>query len=84
MPSCLVQDTATAEIYCRSLHDACPICLLFDAGGGGGIEGLEDVTTFPTLTARLVAAGFTQDDLNKFWGGNALRVFGEVQAAAAP
>ncbi len=55
-----------------------------DFDGGGGIEGLEDVTTFPTLTARLVAAGFTQDDLNKFWGGNALRVFGEVQAAAAP
>ncbi|MDO8901943.1 MAG: dipeptidase [Phenylobacterium sp.] len=54
-----------------------------DFDGGGGIEGLEDVTTFPALTERLVAAGFTQSDLDKFWGGNVLRVMEQVQAAAA-
>ena len=53
-----------------------------DFDGGGGIAGLDDVTDYPALTARLVAAGFTQEDLNKFWGGNALRVFGEAQAKA--
>ena len=53
-----------------------------DFDGGGGIAGLEDVTDYPDLTARLVEAGFTQDDLNKFWGGNALRVFAEAQAKA--
>lgn len=53
-----------------------------DFDGGGGIEGLEDVTAFPALTARLVAASFTQDDLDKFWGGNVLRVMEQVQAAA--
>lgn len=53
-----------------------------DFDGGGGIEGLEDVTAFPALTERLVAAGFTQDDLDKFWGGNVLRVMEQVQAAA--
>jgi len=53
-----------------------------DFDGGGGIEGFEDVTAFPALTERLVAAGFTQADLDKFWGGNVLRVMEQVQAAA--
>lgn len=53
-----------------------------DFDGGGGVEGLEDVTDFPKLTRRLVAAGFTQSDLDKFWGGNVLRVMEQVQAAA--
>lgn len=53
-----------------------------DFDGGGGIEGFEDVTAFPALTERLVAAGFTQDDLDKFWGGNVLRAMEQVQAAA--
>ncbi len=53
-----------------------------DFDGGGGIEGFEDVTAFPALTERLVAAGFTQEDLDKFWGGNLLRAMEQVQAAA--
>ena len=53
-----------------------------DFDGGGGIEGFEDVTAFPALTERLVAAGFTQADLDKFWGGNVLRAMEQVQAAA--
>ncbi|WP_333586636.1 dipeptidase [Phenylobacterium sp.] len=53
-----------------------------DFDGGGGIVGLEDVTAFPALTERLVAAGFTQSDLDKFWGGNVLRVMEVIQAAA--
>lgn len=54
-----------------------------DFDGGGGIDGLEDVTDFPALTARLVEAGFSQEDLNKFWGGNVLRVMRQVQTPAA-
>ena len=53
-----------------------------DFDGGGGIDGLEDVTDFPALTERLVAAGFTQEDLDKFWGGNMLRAMEQIQAAA--
>jgi len=53
-----------------------------DFDGGGGIDGLEDVTDFPALTERLVAAGFTQADLDKFWGGNMLRAMEQIQAAA--
>ncbi|MDP3852119.1 dipeptidase [Phenylobacterium sp.] len=49
-----------------------------DFDGGGGIEGFDDVSDFPALTERLVKAGFTKEDLAKFWGGNALRVLQEA------
>lgn len=45
-----------------------------DFDGGGGIEGFDDVTYFPALTERLIAAGWSKDELAGFWGGNALRV----------
>ena len=51
-----------------------------DFDGGGGIEGLEDVTGFPEITRRLIAAGYGQADINKIWGGNALRVLREAEA----
>ncbi len=50
-----------------------------DFDGGGGIEGLEDVTDYPKITERLIAAGYSSDDVTKIWGGNALRV---LKAAA--
>lgn len=53
-----------------------------DFDGGGGVTGLEDVTDYPDLTARLLARGYTREDLAKFWGGNALRVLAQAQAAA--
>lgn len=45
-----------------------------DFDGGGGIAGLEDVTDYPRITERLMAAGYSRDDVAKVWGGNALRV----------
>ena len=54
-----------------------------DFDGGGGIAGFEDVTYFPALTERLVAAGFSKEDLAKFWGGNALRVLKQADELKA-
>jgi membrane dipeptidase len=53
-----------------------------DFDGGGGVTGLEDATDYPKITARLLKDGLSKDDLAKIWGGNALRVLGEAQAAA--
>lgn len=50
-----------------------------DFDGGGGIEGLEDVTDYPKISERLIAAGYSKEDVAKVWGGNALRV---LKAAA--
>ena len=53
-----------------------------DFDGGGGVEGLEDVTDYPKITEALLKAGYSPDDIAKLWGGNVLRVLREVQAFA--
>jgi membrane dipeptidase len=50
-----------------------------DFDGGGGVTGLDDATDYPRITARLLAEGYSREDLAKIWGGNALRVLGEAQ-----
>jgi membrane dipeptidase len=55
-----------------------------DFDGGGGLEGLDDVTDYPKITAALLKAGYSKDDIAKVWGGNALRAMREAQALADP
>jgi membrane dipeptidase len=55
-----------------------------DWDGGGGVEGMEDVSALPLVTARLLAAGYGEDDVRKIWGGNLLRVLREAQSVAEP
>ena len=52
-----------------------------DWDGGGGVNGMEDVSKIPQITERLVKAGYTEAQLTNFWGGNVLRVLGKAQAA---
>ena len=58
------------------------VCFGADWDGGGGIQGMEDISALPTVTARLLKAGYSRDDVNKMTGGNVLRILGEAQAAA--
>jgi membrane dipeptidase len=55
-----------------------------DFDGGGGLDGLDQVTDYPKITAALLKAGYSKEDVAKIWGGNALRVVREVQALADP
>ncbi|PPJ41231.1 MULTISPECIES: dipeptidase [unclassified Pseudoxanthomonas] len=55
-----------------------------DWDGGGGVEGMEDVGALPLVTARLLAAGYGEDDVRKIWGENLLRVLREAQSVAEP
>lgn len=55
-----------------------------DWDGGGGVVGLEDVAALPKVTERLLAAGYSEQDIRKIWGGNLLRVMRQVQEAAEP
>lgn len=45
-----------------------------DFDGGGGVEDLMDVTGMPRITERLLAEGYAEVDIMKFWSGNVLRV----------
>ena len=53
-----------------------------DWDGGGGVIGMLDVTALPKITAALLAAGYSEADIAKIWGGNVLRVMAAVEAAA--
>lgn len=45
-----------------------------DWDGGGGVTGLEDVTSLPKITELLLREGYSKADIEKIWSGNALRV----------
>ena len=55
-----------------------------DFDGGGGITGWEDASETETVTAELIARGYSEDDIAKIWGGNLLRVMRAVEAGADP
>lgn len=52
-----------------------------DWDGGGGVTGMADVTDLPKVTAALLEAGYSEDDLAKIWGGNMLRLMRAAEAA---
>jgi len=54
-----------------------------DFDGGGGIEGFDSVADAPAVTERLLKAGYSKEDIAKFWGGNVLRVMRATEAYVA-
>ncbi len=53
-----------------------------DFDGGGGIEGWGDASETFNVTLELVRRGYTEEEIEKLWSGNLLRVLDEVQAVA--
>lgn len=53
-----------------------------DFDGGGGIEGWNNASETLNVTKELVKRGYTQEEIEKIWGGNLLRVMEEVEAVA--
>ena len=45
-----------------------------DWDGGGGVDGMSDVSMLQKITRDLLAAGYTREDVEKIWGGNMLRL----------
>ncbi len=54
-----------------------------DWDGGGGVDGLSDVSQIPRITARLLQAGYDERQIAGIWSGNVLRILGQAQAHAA-
>jgi len=44
-----------------------------DFDGGGGVEGIMDISGMPRLTAELLRRGYTPEQLEKIWGRNLMR-----------
>ena len=53
-----------------------------DFDGGGGIEGVFDASEVMNITIGLVKRGYSEEEVEKIWGGNLIRVFKEVQEVA--
>jgi membrane dipeptidase len=50
------------------------VCFGADWDGGGGLNGIEDISALPKVTERLKVAGYSDADIEKMWSGNILRV----------
>lgn len=53
-----------------------------DFDGGGGVKGWDDASETANVTRELMRRCYTEDQIRALWGGNLLRVMGEVQAKA--
>ncbi len=54
-----------------------------DFDGGGGIGGWQDASETYNVTLELVKRGYSEEDIQKLWGENLLRVLDEVQDVSA-
>ena len=50
-----------------------------DWDGGGGVNGLQDVSDLPKITEALRAQGVSWRTIEKVWGGNMLRLLKQAQ-----
>ncbi|MEM9558189.1 MAG: dipeptidase [Acidobacteriota bacterium] len=55
----------------------------FDGVGDSLPTGLKDAAGYPNLVAALLDAGYSEEDIEKILGGNVLRLWRAVEAAAA-
>ena len=51
-----------------------------DFDGGGGVADCYDVSEMGNITLELVRRGYSKEDIFKIWGGNLMRVLGEVES----
>jgi len=54
-----------------------------DFDGGGGISGWNDASETFNVTLELVRRGYSEEEIDKLWSGNLLRVLDDVQRIAA-
>ena len=54
-----------------------------DFDGGGGVHGWDNAAETFSITLELVNRGYSDEEIDKLWGGNLLRVLDEVEAIAA-
>ena len=52
-----------------------------DWDGGGGVEGMSDITFLPKVTAALLEAGYSEAEIEQFWSGNMLRLLRQAEEA---
>lgn len=54
-----------------------------DLDGGGGLADCYDIGEIKNITVELVKRGYTEEDIEKIWSGNFMRVFEDVIKAGS-
>lgn len=82
-PGATVQDFVNHIDYAVKLIGIDHVGISSDFDGGGGVTGFRDASEAGNITLELVRRGYTEEDIDKLWGGNLLRVWREVERVAA-
>jgi membrane dipeptidase len=83
-PRATIADTADHIDHIRKIAGIDHIGIGGDYDGITTVpEGLEDVSTYPYLTAELLRRGYSDEDVKKILGLNVLRVMREAEKVAA-
>ena len=53
-----------------------------DFDGGGGVADCQDVSQMLNITIELVKRGYSEENIDKIWGGNLMRVMAQVEKYA--
>jgi len=82
IPRASIGDVVAHVVHALRLVGPDHVGIGLDWDGGGGVIGMEDVAAIPEISKGLLAAGYSEQDLAKIWGGNILRVMRMVEAKA--
>ena len=77
-----VQDFVDHIDYVKNLIGIDYVGISSDFDGGGGIIGWNDASETFNVTLELVKRGYSEEEIEKIWSGNLLRVLTEVQKIA--
>lgn len=78
-PAVNIADLADHIDYLVELIGIDHVGISSDFDGGGGIEGWSDASETFNVTLELVRRGYTEEEIQKLWGGNLFRVLDQVQ-----
>jgi len=81
-PPATVKDFVDHIDYAVKLIGIDHVGISSDFEGGGGVVGWNDASETFNVTLELVRRGYTEEHIEKLWGGNLLRVMDEVQRRA--
>lgn len=82
-PAASVTDLVDHIDYAVDLIGIDHVGISSDFDGGGGIVGWQDASETANVTAELVRRAYTEEQINKLWNGNLLRVWRETETVAA-
>ena len=82
-PRATVKDFVDHIDYTVKLIGIDHVGISSDFDGGGGVVGWESAAETFNVTLEMVRRGYTEQQIEKIWSGNTLRVLTQVQAVAS-